>query len=222
MAKAQELIAELQGRESRTAEPGACHHPGRDQPHRWRSSGSSGGRRQASTTSPSTRSTRATFILTAALGNFQTFQWRNHSGFDLDNQYIWWHSSSAAPAGELALNFGRIEDPRIDELLDPNRAETDPAKKQEYAEEVNRTSARSATTSGPAGTSGASPTSPPSTAWRTSPSPTARPAISVRGSWGPSIPGPCGSSSDRSACLKGEATRRGREATACSATSANG
>jgi peptide/nickel transport system substrate-binding protein len=78
------------------------------------------------------------YILTALLGNFQVFQWRNHSGFDLDNQYIWWHSASAVPVGELALNFGRIKDPQIDQLLDQNRSETDPAKKQEYAEEVNR------------------------------------------------------------------------------------
>ena len=78
------------------------------------------------------------YIVTALLGNFQVFQWRNHSGFDLDNQYIWWHSSSAVPVGQLALNFGRIKDPQIDALLDKNRAETDPAKKQGYAEEVNK------------------------------------------------------------------------------------
>ena len=78
------------------------------------------------------------YIVTALLGNFQVFQWRNHSDFDLDNQYIWWHSSSAAPVGQLALNFGRIKDPQIDALLDKNRAETDPAKKQGYAEEVNK------------------------------------------------------------------------------------
>ena len=40
--------------------------------------------------------------------------------------------------GELALNFGRIKDPRIDDLLAKNRAETDPAVKQGYAEEVNK------------------------------------------------------------------------------------
>ena len=40
--------------------------------------------------------------------------------------------------GQLALNFGRIKDPQIDALLDKNRAETDPAKKQGYAEEVNK------------------------------------------------------------------------------------
>ena len=54
------------------------------------------------------------YILTALQGNFQVFQWRNHGGLDLDQQYIWWHSSNALPVGQLALNFGRIKDPVID------------------------------------------------------------------------------------------------------------
>jgi peptide/nickel transport system substrate-binding protein len=78
------------------------------------------------------------YIVAALLGNFQVFQWRNHSGVDLDQQYIWWHSSTALPVGQLALNFGRIKDPVIDEALDANRGESDPAKKQEYAETVNQ------------------------------------------------------------------------------------
>jgi peptide/nickel transport system substrate-binding protein len=78
------------------------------------------------------------FIVTALLGNFQVFQWRNHNGVDLDEQYIWWHSSTALPVGQLALNFGRIKDTVIDQALDANRGETDPAKKQEYAETVNK------------------------------------------------------------------------------------
>jgi peptide/nickel transport system substrate-binding protein len=78
------------------------------------------------------------FIVTALLGNFQVFQWRNHSGPDLDTQYIWWHSSTALPVGQLALNFGRIKDPIIDQALDANRGETDPAKKKGYAEAVNQ------------------------------------------------------------------------------------
>jgi peptide/nickel transport system substrate-binding protein len=84
------------------------------------------------------QSDQGNYIVLALLGDFQVFQWRNHSNFDLDNQYIWWNSKSALPVGELALNFGRIKDPRIDELLDKNRAETDPELKQQYAEEVNR------------------------------------------------------------------------------------
>ena len=126
------------------------------------------------------------YILTALLGNFQVFQWRNHSGFDLDNQYIWWHSSSAVPVGELALNFGRIKDPQIDELLDKNRAETDPRTKQSTPRRSTRSSPSSATTSGGPGTSGASPTSPRSMASRTSRCPTAARASSARASPAPS------------------------------------
>jgi len=78
------------------------------------------------------------YIVTALLGNFQVFQWRNHGGVDLDQQYIWWHSSSALDIGSLALNFGRIKDPKLDELLDANRATVDPAEKKQIAEDVNR------------------------------------------------------------------------------------
>ena len=74
---------------------------------------------------------QAKYIVTALLGNFQVFQWRNHGGVDLDAQYIWWHSSNALPVGQLALNFGRIKDAVIDQALDANRGETDPAKKKE-------------------------------------------------------------------------------------------
>ena len=80
---------------------------------------------------------QANYIVTALLGNFQVFQWRNHGGFDLDQQYAWWHSKAAPPVGELALNFGRIRDPQLDALLDENRASTDAARKKEIAEEVN-------------------------------------------------------------------------------------
>ena len=81
---------------------------------------------------------QAKYILTALQGHFQAFQWRNHGGVDLDAQYIWWHSSNALPVGQLALNFGRIKDPVIDQALDANRGETDPAKKKELAETVNK------------------------------------------------------------------------------------
>ncbi len=78
------------------------------------------------------------FIVAALQGDFQAFQWRNHGGLDLDGQYVWWHSSNALPPGQLALNFGRIKDPVIDQALDANRGETDPAKKKELAETVNK------------------------------------------------------------------------------------
>ncbi|HQZ35384.1 MAG TPA: ABC transporter substrate-binding protein [Ilumatobacteraceae bacterium] len=81
---------------------------------------------------------QANYIVTALLGNFQVFQWRNHGGFDLDQQYIWWHSKAAPPVGELALNFGRIRDPQLDALLDENRAGATPERKKEIAEDVNK------------------------------------------------------------------------------------
>ena len=70
---------------------------------------------------------QAKYILTALQGHFEAFQWRNHGGVDLDAQYIWWHSSNALPVDQLALNFGRIKDHVIDQALDTNRGETDPA-----------------------------------------------------------------------------------------------
>ena len=81
---------------------------------------------------------QAKYILTALQGDFQAFQWRNHGGYDLDAQYIWWTTENALPVGELALNFGRIKDDVIDEALYANRGETDPAVKQELAETVNK------------------------------------------------------------------------------------
>ena len=78
------------------------------------------------------------YIVTALLGQFEVFQWRNHGGVDLDQQYFWWHSSSSLDVGTLALNFGRIKDAKLDELLDANRASTDPAEKKQIAEDVNK------------------------------------------------------------------------------------
>jgi len=78
------------------------------------------------------------YVVTAALGNFQVFQFRNHGGFDLDQQYHFWHSSASGAVGSLALNFGRISDATLDALLDENRASDDPVRKKAIAEEVNQ------------------------------------------------------------------------------------
>jgi peptide/nickel transport system substrate-binding protein len=79
-------------------------------------------------------------ITDALLGDpqFMAFAWRNHSGYVLDNQYFWWHSSQARPPGQLALNFGRLRDPVIDQLLDDAHVTPDRAKQQADAEAVNR------------------------------------------------------------------------------------
>ena len=80
------------------------------------------------------------FITKALFGDpdFYMFGWRNHAGTTIDSQYFWWHSSAAAPDGQLALNFGRVRDDIVDENLEAQRSESDPAKRKEFAENVNR------------------------------------------------------------------------------------
>ena len=80
------------------------------------------------------------FITTALFGdpNFFMYGWRNHAGTSIDSQYFWWHSSAAPPDGQLALNFGRLRDPVVDENLELARGELDPDQRREYAENVNR------------------------------------------------------------------------------------
>ena len=138
MAKAQELIADY-----KAEHPGAlnvdCRPRRTDEPDH-RPVPAAVLRRRPASTRCSIRPDRAGRVhpRPRCSGDFQAFQWRNHGGVDLDAQYIWWHSSTALPVGQLALNFGRIKDDVIDEALDANRGETDPAKKQELAETVNR------------------------------------------------------------------------------------
>jgi peptide/nickel transport system substrate-binding protein len=78
------------------------------------------------------------FITQALLGNFQAFGWRNHGGFDPDTQEVWWTSNNALPQGEIALNFGRIQDDVIDENLDIIRTSQDDAERQAAAEAINQ------------------------------------------------------------------------------------
>jgi ABC-type transport system substrate-binding protein len=80
------------------------------------------------------------FITKALFGDpeFNMYGWRNHRGSFIDQQYFWWHSSAAPPVGQLALYVGRVRDPIVDENLEKQRTEVDPAKRKEYAENVNR------------------------------------------------------------------------------------
>ncbi len=80
---------------------------------------------------------QGSFIVTALSGDFEMFGWRNHGGVDPDSQRIWWHSETAGAVGELALNFGRIEDDVIDENLDKLRQTNDDAEITEAAEAIN-------------------------------------------------------------------------------------
>jgi peptide/nickel transport system substrate-binding protein len=80
------------------------------------------------------------YITKALFGDpdYEMFGWRSHGGTFVDSQYLWWHSSSAAPDGSLSLNFARLRDPVIDENLEAARGEPDAAARQEFAANVNR------------------------------------------------------------------------------------
>jgi peptide/nickel transport system substrate-binding protein len=78
------------------------------------------------------------YILDAAFGDFEIFAWRNHGGFDPDQQNVWWHSDSSAPKGQIALNFGRFKDDEIDQNLDTIRSSGDENERKTAAEAINR------------------------------------------------------------------------------------
>ncbi|MFT7649203.1 MAG: peptide/nickel transport system substrate-binding protein [Candidatus Poriferisodalaceae bacterium] len=82
------------------------------------------------------------YIGLALAGVFQSQGWRNHAGVDPSEQWYWWHSATASPIDpgvpELALNFGRFQDPAMDAAYAIIRQNPDPAARQAAAEEVNR------------------------------------------------------------------------------------
>jgi peptide/nickel transport system substrate-binding protein len=80
------------------------------------------------------------FITDALFGSpdFHVFSWSNHSGVFIDEQFYWWHSHNSAPDGELALNFGRMEDPEVDAGLEEARSAPTAEGRQAAAEKVNR------------------------------------------------------------------------------------
>lgn len=79
-------------------------------------------------------------INNALLGDpaFDLFGWRNHAGLFVDGQNFWWHGEGALPPGQIALNFGRLDDPVINENLDLARSEADPEVRKGYAEAINK------------------------------------------------------------------------------------
>ena len=70
----------------------------------------------------------AQIINLALAGKTDAFLWRNYPGSDPDTLYVWFHSGSP-------VNFGKLNDPTIDALLEQGRAQPDPAaRKATYTE----------------------------------------------------------------------------------------
>jgi peptide/nickel transport system substrate-binding protein len=64
-------------------------------------------------------------------GEFDMQAFRNYPGGDPDELYVWFQSASP-------VNFGRIDDPEIDRLLDDGRSETDPEARVQIYQDLNR------------------------------------------------------------------------------------
>ena len=86
------------------------------------------------------------FIVQALLGDptFFAFGWRNHGGITVDTQNSWWHGFGANAAGDQVadgqpnLNFGRLNDPVINDLLDQARETADLDERALLAQDINR------------------------------------------------------------------------------------
>ena len=93
-------------------------------------------------------------ISTAISGDYDVLLWRNHAGEDPDTQYVWWHS------GELT-NFGKIDDPVIDRLLEEGRDQRrTPRPAPRPTRGSPRSSPRTSGTCGPGTSTGASRPAP--------------------------------------------------------------
>ena len=98
---------------------------------------------------------QSTLINNALFGDplFGAFGWRNHAGFFVDQQNFWWHGFGApTDDGGLALNFGRLNDPVIDDLLEAARSEADV--------DVRGASPRTSTGASPSSAGSSCPTTP--------------------------------------------------------------
>ena len=78
---------------------------------------------------------QAELITNAVFGNFSAFLWRQHEGFGVATERVWWHSKFGQG---IALNFGRINNPAIDAALDEVLTTTDLDRQRELAEDINR------------------------------------------------------------------------------------
>jgi peptide/nickel transport system substrate-binding protein len=81
------------------------------------------------------------YINRAIGGDYQAILWRNFPGGDPDTLYIWWHSKIWDPQTNSfsrvnLVNFGRINDPEIDQALEEGRSEPDAAKRKALYEKV--------------------------------------------------------------------------------------
>jgi peptide/nickel transport system substrate-binding protein len=72
-------------------------------------------------------------LIDDAIGkSYEAMVFRNYPGGDPDINYVWWYGV------DNPVNFGGYNDPTINKLLDEGRGETDPAKRKEIYQDINR------------------------------------------------------------------------------------
>jgi ABC-type transport system substrate-binding protein len=82
---------------------------------------------------------QSSFILNALVGNYSAYLFRQFGEQDPDGDVVWWSSATAAPVGQLSLNFARNKDPQIDQALLQGRTSADEAtRKAAYQAIANR------------------------------------------------------------------------------------
>ena len=88
------------------------------------------------------------YINLGIAGDYQAILWRNFPGPDPDTLTIWWRSQLPNPnSGQLGnnlVNFGRINNPQIDQDMDQARQETDNTKRQALYQDVGKEFAKNA------------------------------------------------------------------------------
>jgi peptide/nickel transport system substrate-binding protein len=67
----------------------------------------------------------------AISGDFDIMGFRNYPGGDPDELYVWFK-------GQSPVNFGRFDDPEINDLLDQGRSEPDPDTRQQIYQDLTR------------------------------------------------------------------------------------
>ena len=81
---------------------------------------------------------QASYITNALVGKYQAYEWRQFGEPDPDQDFVWWHSALASPVGQLALNFSRNKDPKIDQDLIIGRTSSDPAARKAAYQDIAR------------------------------------------------------------------------------------
>jgi len=77
-------------------------------------------------------------VAQTATGNFDLSLFRNFGFHDPDTDTVFWRGTSSTPMGEVALNFPRFKDDRVDAAIDKATAATNEADRDSAYREVQK------------------------------------------------------------------------------------